>query len=46
MQDDSRGLGQGVKDSVLTLEAFKLLIERRLSTTKVSCFFSILVHDK
>ena len=36
MQDDNRGLGQGVKDSVLTFESFKLLIERRLSTASVS----------
>lgn len=36
MQDDNRGLGQGVKDTVVTFESFKLLIERRLSTASVS----------
>jgi len=35
MQDDNRGLGQGVKDSVLTFEPFKLIVERRLNDVKV-----------
>ena len=45
MQDNNRGLGQSVEDSVPTFEPFKLIVERRLNDVKVfltyvhiSCF--------
>ncbi len=36
MQDDNRGLGQGLKDNKRTANRFRLLLERRSSSEKVS----------
>ena len=46
MQDDFRGMGQGVKDNKVTMETFKLLIERRFSNANVSatCNWKVILH--
>uniref|UniRef100_A0A4W6EHL7 Alpha-mannosidase n=1 Tax=Lates calcarifer TaxID=8187 RepID=A0A4W6EHL7_LATCA len=44
MQDDNRGLGQGLKDNKKTANHFRLLLERRSTGNKVSNFPSILSH--
>ncbi|XP_064388295.1 alpha-mannosidase 2x-like [Halichondria panicea] len=47
MQDDNRGLGQGVKDSVPTREPFRLLVERRMgeaSPTAQLVYHSLMGH--
>uniref|UniRef100_A0A673XQ48 mannosyl-oligosaccharide 1,3-1,6-alpha-mannosidase n=1 Tax=Salmo trutta TaxID=8032 RepID=A0A673XQ48_SALTR len=44
MQDDNRGLGQGLKDNKKTANRFRLLLERRSTGNKVSHFPSLLSH--
>uniref|UniRef100_A0A6Q2XS24 Alpha-mannosidase n=1 Tax=Esox lucius TaxID=8010 RepID=A0A6Q2XS24_ESOLU len=44
MQDDNRGLGQGLKDNKKTANRFRFLLERRSIGNKVSHFPSLLSH--
>ncbi|XP_055518569.1 alpha-mannosidase 2x isoform X1 [Leucoraja erinacea] len=49
MQDDNRGLGQGLKDNKVTCNRFRILLERRTTTSKVQdsrpvSFPSLLSH--
>ncbi|XP_051898632.1 alpha-mannosidase 2x isoform X1 [Pristis pectinata] len=49
MQDDNRGLGQGLKDNKLTCNRFRILLERRSTSNKVQdsrpvSFPSLLSH--
>ena len=44
MQDDHRGLAEGIKDSSETFESFRLLLERRLTSTNVSIATVVIVQ--
>uniref|UniRef100_A0A8D3CT72 Alpha-mannosidase n=1 Tax=Scophthalmus maximus TaxID=52904 RepID=A0A8D3CT72_SCOMX len=44
MQDDNRGLGQGLKDNKKTVNRFRLLLESRSTVDTIVLFPSILSH--
>uniref|UniRef100_A0A8C8BG03 mannosyl-oligosaccharide 1,3-1,6-alpha-mannosidase n=1 Tax=Otus sunia TaxID=257818 RepID=A0A8C8BG03_9STRI len=44
MQDDNRGLGQGLKDNKRTCNRFRLLLERRTTEQEAPGFPSLLSH--